>query len=105
MSTEAFTWTYPTQRTDGTPLALTDIGSAQIFDSASPGAPIGSVAGPPTAPTGSFTTGPLGAGAHSFTVVIVDTAGDSSLPSNAVTQTVAVAPPAAVTDFAGTFTA
>jgi hypothetical protein len=99
MATATLTWTNPTTRVDGSPLAATDIGGINVFDSAAPD---------PTVPIASllavtsFTTGTLTVGAHSFTVVVVDTTGHSSAPSNVVTVTVAatLSNPSPVTDLA-----
>lgn len=98
MSTAILTWTPPTTRTDGSPLAATDIASASVFDSLSPtpATPIGTVVGA----LGTFTTGPLSAGVHIFTVTTTDTNGDVSAPSNAASGTVALAAPAAITNLA-----
>jgi hypothetical protein len=98
MSTATLTWTPPIIRTDGSPLAATDIASASVFDSLSPtpATPIGTVVGA----LGTFTTGPLSAGVHIFTVTTTDTNGDVSAPSNAASGTVALAAPAAITNLA-----
>lgn len=105
MSTETLTWTLPTTRTDGSPLAATDIASTDIFDSfsATPTVPIGNVA----APAATFTTAVLGVGTHNFTVVVNDTTGHSSTASNVFTETVAatLAPPSPVADLKGTVNA
>jgi hypothetical protein len=95
MSTATLTWTLPTTRVDGSPLAATDIASIDIFDS---GAAIGNAPGAAT----TFTTGVLTVGAHGFTVVVNDTTGHQSAPSNVASVTVAptLAVPSAVTDLA-----
>lgn len=98
MATATLTWIDPTTRVDGSALAPADIARVDVYDSASPTprTPIGSVLG--TVQT--FTTGVLDVATHSFTVIVVDTTGHSSAPSNAATVTVAptLANPAAVTN-------
>lgn len=103
MSTATLKWTNPTTRTDGTPLAATDIASTDIFDSASPGGPIGTVPGGAT----TFTTDTLSVGDHAFTVVVQDTTGHRSAPSNGATVTVpaTLANPSPVADLAATLNA
>ncbi len=103
VTTAALKWTNPTTRVDGSALAPSDIASIDIFDTASPGAPIGNVVG--GTPASTFVTGVLAVGAHSFTVVVIDTAGHKSDPSNVASGTVAatLANPSAVTDLAVTF--
>jgi hypothetical protein len=98
MSTATLTWTPPTARADGSALDPSAIASAAIYDSLSPtpATPIGSVTGA----IGTFTTGPLAAGVHNFTVTTTDTNGDVSAPSNSASGTVALAAPAAITNLA-----
>jgi hypothetical protein len=100
MATASLTWTVPTLRTDGTPLAPTEVAGADVYDTASttPTVPIGSVTGA----LGGFVTGLLAVGPHVFTVVTRDTTGHASAPSNAVSVTVppTLANPAAVSDLA-----
>jgi hypothetical protein len=102
LSTATLNWNNPTTRVDGTPLAPSDIASIDIFDSASapPSTPIGSVQGAGT----SFVTSLLTVGQHSFTVVVNDTAGHKSAPSNTAMLTVpaTLAAPSAVTDLQAT---
>lgn len=98
MATVTLTWTPPTTRTDGSPLLPADIQAADIFDTASPGGPIGTVSGA----VGTYTTGVLSSGVHNFTVITVDQAGDESAPSNVATITVAIAPPSAVSNLTAT---
>jgi hypothetical protein len=62
MSTATLTWTDPTTRTDGTPLAPSDIAGVDIYDTG----------------TGTYLTGLLAVGQHTFTVVVRDTSGHSS---------------------------
>ena len=101
VTTVALKWTNPTTRVDGSPLAPADIASVDIFDTASPGAPIGNVTGG----AASFVSGTLAVGDHSFTVVVNDTAGHKSDPSNVFSGTVVatLANPSAVTDLSGVF--
>lgn len=103
MTIVTLNWTLPTTRTDGSPLAPTDIASIDVFDSASP-TPTVPIASLPGAVT-TFTSGVLSVGAHGFTIVINDTTGHSSAQSNVFSGTVAptLAPPSAVTDLTGTF--
>lgn len=100
MTTATLTWTVPTARTDGTALLPTEIVSIDVFDSGSttPAVAIGNVPGPGT----TFATGLLSVGPHGFTVVVNDTTGHVSAPSNvaAVTVVATLAAPAAVTDLA-----
>lgn len=98
MSTVTLSWTNPTTRTDGSTLAANDIAGIHILDTASPGEPIGIVAGAGT----TFTTGVLSAGVHNFTAVVIDTAGDDSAPSNVLSETITIAPPAAISNLSGT---
>lgn len=92
----ALKWTNPTTRVDGSPLAAADIASVDIFDTASPGAPIGTVTGGGN----TFVTGVLSVGDHNFTAVVTDTAGHKSDPSNVASGTVVatLANPAAISD-------
>lgn len=98
MSTAILTWTPPTTRTDGSPLPPDQIAGAHVFDGSTE---IGSVPGA----TGTFATGQLEPGDHSFTVVTRDVEGHNSDPSNAASVTVPqpeLAAPAAITDLAAT---
>ena len=100
MNTETLSWTLPTVRVDGSPLNPSDIASSDIFDTiAGVRTQIGSVPGP----TATFTTDSLSTGDHTFDIVIDDTAGNHSDPSNPVPVTVQppLARPAAVTDLRG----
>lgn len=105
MSTATLTWTNPVTRIDGVALAPNEIVSVDIFDSGSPtlAVAIGNVAGPGT----TFTTGVLSVGNHGFTVVVNDTTGHVSAPSNVAAVTVAptLAAPAAVSDLAAVLNA
>lgn len=100
MSTATLTWTNPVSRVDGVALAANEIVSVDIFDSGSstPTVAIGNVPGPGT----TFTTGLLSVGNHGFTVVINDSTGHVSAPSNIAAVSIAptLAAPAAVTDLA-----
>jgi len=93
MSTFVLTMVLPTTRTDGSPLAHTDIDHVEIFDMASPtpAVAIGNVSGAAT----TF-SGPAAVGDHGYTFVVVDTGGRRSAPSNVAAATV-VAPPPPVT--------
>lgn len=100
VATAFLSWTEPTTRTDGSPLAPADVLSTDIFDSTSltPLVPIGTVQGAANA----FVTGVLSVGPHNFTVVVNDTTGHASASSNVASVTVAptLANPAAVSDLA-----
>jgi len=100
MSTATLTWTLPTSRTDGSPLAPTDIASVQIWDAVGGAATvqIGTAQGAAT----SFTTGTLQGGNHVFTVVVVDTNGDDSAPSAPASLTITVAAPNPATNLVAT---
>ena len=101
MTTAVLTFTDPTTRTDGSPLAAADIASVDIFDSVdgNRASQIGTV--PTTGLT--FTTGALSPGVHAFTAVVNDTSGHVSAASDVVTLTVVatIAPPSPITDLAG----
>jgi hypothetical protein len=103
VSTATLSWTNPTTRTDNSQLDPADIASIDIFDddSATPAVAIGNVAGGTTT---TFTTGVLSVGPHSFTVVVNDTAGHVSAPSNAAAVTVqaTMPPPSPATGLAAT---
>jgi hypothetical protein len=91
------TWTTPTTRIDGSPLALTDISVTNVSRN-------GAVIGTPTAVAGAmaFTDSTPLTGSDIYTVTTVTTDGLTSADSNAVTITVAAAnPAAAITDLAG----
>ena len=100
MSIATLTWADPTTRVDGSALASAEIASIDVFDSAAsdPTIPVGNVLGG----VGTFTTRTLAVGTHAFTVVVNDTTGHKSAPSNAATVTVAttLAVPSAVTNLA-----
>ena len=92
MSTATLTWTNPTTRVDGSALAAADIATVEVFDGTTS-------LGVATSP---FTTPALLVGDHSFTVVVTDTAGHKSAPSNSALVTIpaTAANPSAVTDLA-----
>lgn len=97
MSTVTLTWSPPTARADASPLPGNQIAGASIYDTGapSPGSPIGTVTGA----VGTFTTGILIPGAHSFTIVTTDINGTVSAASNAVSQTVStLASPGTITN-------
>jgi hypothetical protein len=92
------TWTTPSIRIDGSPLALTDIRSTEVKRN-------GTLIGTPIAVTGAmaFTDSTPLTGSDVYTVDTVTTDGLVSADSNAVTITVPAAnPAAAITDLAGT---
>jgi trigger factor len=109
VSTVTLKGTTPIARTDGSALALTDIASIDVFDDVGDGngpQNIGSVPNPGA--TFEFTTGVLTAGVtHNFTVVVNDTTGHKSAPSNAIPIPVpaTLAAPNAVADLVGTLNA
>jgi hypothetical protein len=91
------TWTTPSTRIDGTPLALTDIASTNVSRN-------GTIIGSPIAVVGAmaFTDSTPLTGSDVYTVDTVTTDGLVSADSNAVTITVPAANPAsAITDLAG----
>jgi hypothetical protein len=96
--TATLRWTVPTVRADGTLLPAAEVAGADVYDTPTPQpsmAPIGSVVGT----VGTFVTGPLKPGIHTFTVMTRDTAGNKSPTSNDATCTIRpAAPPAAITD-------
>jgi hypothetical protein len=98
MATVTLNWTNPTVRTDvpPTPLAPSEIASVAVFDSdsATPNIPIANILGAAT----TFVINNVGPGVHVYTVVVVDTLGNKSAPSNGASTTITIAPPAAVTD-------
>ncbi len=102
MATATLTWTDPTTRTDGSALTAAEIASIDIFDSAAtnPAVPIGNVPGG----AGTFTTAVLTVGDHAFTVIVNDTTGHKSAPSNAASVSVAaiLAAPSSAANLAAT---
>lgn len=102
MSRALLNWIDPVARTDGTALPPEEIASTDIFDSNAldPSVPIGSVPGAAT----TFTTGVLAVGDHNFFVVVNDTTGHKSAPSNIATVTVVAtqAAPNPATDLTAT---
>ena len=83
MSTASLMWVLPTTRTDGSALSPSEIQSVDIFDTDTT-TPIANVPGAGT----TFTTGTLSVGVHNFTVVVNDTTGHKSAPSNTASLTV-----------------
>ena len=81
MANATLTWVLPTTRTDGSPLAASDIASVSIFD-VSTEDPSHHMIGSATGPATTFTTDTLTVGFHNFTVGVVDTAGHVSADSN-----------------------
>lgn len=92
MATATLTWTLPTTRVDGSPLAVTDIASVHIFDGGVEIDHVGAVT--------SFTTDVLTVGQHDFTVTVTDTTGHTSAASNvsSVTVVAVLANPSPVSD-------
>jgi hypothetical protein len=98
VATVTLTWTAPTARVDGSPLAPEQIAGARVFDGSNE---IGTTQGA----ANSFTTGMLPPGEHSFTVVVADTDGNLSAASNAAAATIGNAAPTAVSDLKATVNA
>lgn len=103
MSTASLTFTLPTTRTDESALSPDEVASVDVFDDVGDGngpQKIGTIPGAGN----SFTTPTLKVGNHSFTVVVNDTTGHVSGPSNAAALQVpaTLAAPSAVTDLAAT---
>ena len=103
MATANLGWTLPVARTDTTALAPQDIASVDVFDDLGDGKGaqlIGSASGAAT----SFATPVLSVGTHRFTVVVNDTTGHKSAPSNVAQLTVpaTLAAPNAVSDLSAT---
>jgi hypothetical protein len=106
-ATVTLTWTPPILRVDGTTLSDTGIAGADIYDSCpcipptpTP-SPIGSVVGS----VGTFKTGQLLAGTHTFTVITRDGSVPqlSSAPSNPFAATIVNSHvPATITNLTGT---
>ena len=100
--TKTFTWTWPTLRTDGSALPLSQIGGFILYDTQPvvPGLPGTAIPCPatipPTTPTGTCSANVISG--HSFLAVTQDTASppDVSAVSNSVT--VPFTAPAAITD-------
>jgi len=99
VSTATLKWTNPTTRTDGSALSPAEIASVDIFDTDMT-TPIANVPGAAT----QFTTQTLTVGVHNFAVVINDTEGHKSAPSNSASVTVEAvqAAPSAVADLTAT---
>jgi hypothetical protein len=100
MSTATLTWVMPTTRVpDGSNppvnLLISEIANAKVYDSGAltPSVPIATVA----APAVTFTTETLSVGVHEFTVVMADTAGQVSGPSNVASVTVPAVVPTPTT--------
>ena len=95
------TWTTPTTRIDGTPLALTDIAATRVLRNAADLAKVVAVAGAMT-----FTDSTPLTGSDVYEVLTDTTDGLTSADSNSVTITVPGANPAsAITDLAGVLNA
>ena len=102
MSTATLTWTIPITRTDGTPLAPSDVASVSVYEVCTAPTPAVAIAVLPGSPV-TFTTDTLSPGVHDYTVVVTDVQGNASAASNIATVTVplpALARPSAVTDLA-----
>jgi hypothetical protein len=92
------TWTTPSTRIDGTPLALSDIQATRVLRNGTDLAKVVAVTG-----AMAFTDSTPLTGSDVYEVVTDTTDGLVSADSNAVTITVAAANPAsAITDLAGT---
>lgn len=101
MSRAQLAFTLPTTRTDGTDLPPDQIASVDVFDDTGSGAEkIGTISGAGN----SFVTNTLSVGNHAFSVVVNDTTGHKSGPSNVAAVTVAptLAAPSAVSDLTAT---
>lgn len=103
MSRAQLSFDLPTTRTDGSELSQDEIASTDVFDDVGDGngpQKIGSITGAGT----SFATGTLAVGNHAFTVVVNDTTGHKSAPSNVAALSVAatLAAPSAVQNLTAT---
>ena len=103
MSRAQLAFDLPTTRTDGTDLSPDEVASVDVFDDVGDGngaQKIGTISGAGN----SFATNTLAVGNHSFDVVVNDTTGHKSGPSNVATLTVAatLAAPSAVTNLTAT---
>ncbi len=100
--TKTFTWTWPTVRTDGSSLPLSQIGAFTLLDTSAPlpGQPGTSVVCtttiPPTTATGTCQAN-VTAG-HSFVATVSDTAIPPDAGAISNTVTVPFSAPAAITD-------
>jgi hypothetical protein len=100
--TKTFTWTWPTLRTDGSALPLTQIGGFTLYDTSvpAPGLPGNPVPCPTTLPptTATGTCSANVTGGHAFVAVTQDTATPPDV--SAISNSVAVpfTAPAAITD-------
>lgn len=84
-----FSWTAPTERTDGSPLAAGDIAGYTLSCD-------GGVIAKPGATVTTFKLATaLAAGAHACSMTVTDTAGTESAMSNTVNFTVVLPPPKA----------
>jgi hypothetical protein len=101
--TKTFTWTWPTVRTDGAALPLTQIGAITIYDISQP---VPSLPGvivpcpttlPPTAATGTCSANVIAG--HSFQAAVSDTASPPDVGPLSNTVSVPFAAPAAIIDF------
>lgn len=103
MSRAQLSFSLPTTRTDGSDISPDEIASVDVLDDVGDGngaTKIGSISGAGT----SFATATLPVGSHSFTVIVNDTTGHKSAPSNVAALTVAatLAAPSAVSDLTAT---
>src|SRR5258706_83825 len=104
--TKMATWTWPTTRTDGTALPLTQIGGVQLCDMSVP-VPGGNCNGgspvpcpttvPPTTATGTCSANVTSG--HTFVLVVQDTASPADFSPGSNTQVVPLSAPSAITDF------
>jgi hypothetical protein len=87
--TVTLVWQNPTTRTDGTPLAPAQIASVEVF------AIVGGASTSFGFQTSPFITPKLNVGTYSFSLILTDTGGQTSMVSNSLQVTVpaTVAPP------------
>jgi hypothetical protein len=101
VTTATINWTLPTVDVNGDPIQPTDIAKVNIYDAVNGGPAnlVGSVPNTPAAPATSFTTPALAGGTHVFTGAAVDVAGDAGPQNTGVSESVPLAPPAALANF------
>jgi len=104
--TKVATWTWPTVRTDGAVLPLTQIGGLQLCDMSVPvpggncngGSPVACPTTiPPTTAMGTCTANVTPG--HTFVLVVQDTASPPDFSPGSNTQIVPLSAPSAITDF------
>ena len=108
--TVTFNWTWPTTNQDGTALALSAITAATIYDTTtsvpmpgSPGTAVICVVSPlpPTAATGTCTTGTIAAGTHTYELEVSNSTGLGA-PTSILQVVVPQSTPNAATNFTAT---